>query len=74
MTIELRLKSLEAKKASKKGVFVVWVWDDGLAHTRINGEDRTFNDIDEAIATLNAMYDDPLVITWGRSETENDCD
>ena len=69
MNIEIRLRSLEAKRAAQKGVFVIMESEDG--YITINGEKRIeYNSIDDAVESLEARYNNPAIISWRRSETE----
>ena len=69
MNIEIRLRSLEARKAAKKGVFVVMELEDGII--TINGKKMLeYNSVDEAVTHLERMYDNPAIISWRRSEKE----
>lgn len=63
MTIELRLKSLEAKSSVRNGVFVVTVDDDGIAsYTTAKGKRKSFLSLEEAKAALYERYCDPVII------------
>lgn len=62
INIELRLRSLEARKASRNGVFVVFGLPDGTAQAHGANKMLLFDDMEDATETLHSMYDDPVVI------------
>ncbi len=63
MNIELRLKSLEARKSIKNGVFVVTVNDGGKASlVTKKGKVKTFDSLENAKAVLYEKYCDPIII------------
>ncbi len=68
MSIEIRLKSLEARKAAKNGVFLVEVFSNGVAsYVTAKGKKKVFNSANEAKAELYRKFEDPciIVLDWG---------
>ena len=64
ISIELRLRSLEAKQAVKHGVFVVEVMEDGTAEVTIDGKTIVYKSQEMAGKELHRICPEGLVIVW----------
>ena len=65
MSIELRLRSLEARKAAQNGVFLILPENDGtVSFTTKKGKKMCFRSAEEAKEAIYNKYGEVVIIIW----------